>query len=294
VAKHRYQTEIELQGPWLLESAALSELDGALDQALDRWAASYANPDVNNSVPLEVERSIDLTLKNGDKLQAATFQEAARNREIQRTVIESFKLRLRAGDADLEIEVDSDSGGDMEIESWPEDSETSKDLFDIACQWANEHRPRQWLQIWSSRWFVLWLLLIWAAYLWVVIHIVSGALEPDNTALVREARALVKTGIGQNNRDQALSLLLRLASGDNSGAVKGVSGLEILYLVCGGLFCVMIYVRPRTSIGIGSGAARVRRWKFWIRFVSVTLPLLIFSNAILPPLKRLVTQLLTK
>ena len=97
-----------------------------------------------------------------------------------------------------------------------------------------------------------------------------------------QAHELLKDGITPDETEKALDILLKLQSGflPKDYIERNPTSLRGWYIlvICAALVGIIGLIPPKTNLGLGKGDQRVKRWRIWIRVVSVG----ISSGIILP------------
>ena len=294
-----YLTDFESEAPWLMTSVDLLELDAILSKEWERLAEHESNyiRRLTSEFNFEYaehrakslsERSVVLTLPGSKKLAATSIKEASLQHELMTAAADSLDISLARGEVRLEMSIKREGFHNVTLKVRPEGLEDGRELFAAVYTWLRRLEPPKWQAYWLSLRSLV--SILWGIYIAICVQIVSSGVYGTSTNTLKdEAHALLKQHVTAANRDRAIELLLALQS-DYIVMTKpeGIGIRSGLFIVCGLVGCLIASFPPRTSIGLGHGDLSVRRQRWWIRFVSVTIPMLIFSNIILPPLRTLI------
>ena len=305
VQAYRYSAEIT--GVWFLEESKLRELDEKFEThfaALKRMRQG----DVNEAARHERKRLQDLSLdeeeiksriaefKKEEKKRpphanesctisigvafkelatCSSFAEAISGKDLVDARPTEFKAILQAGKNTTEVSlIEGIAGNKFEVRVQPDGPATAAFLAEIE-RWAETHREERFMQWWHRQW-VLWMYAVWVVFTISLNIFDAKQTSHDDLKTARaEARTLVDQGIAESNRDQALSVILRLLSDTGPTVKRLYSGWWTLGAMIA-LFTVMpvVAMPPRSILGIGRGKNQLywrKQWFwFWTRFIPVT------------------------
>lgn len=307
-----YSTQFSEKGPWLLDADALGKLDDVLEaewtrlsnhetQLIERGCAeelgarrtssgdSHAiNDDIRERIRGLVERSRErslvFSLSNGHKLAVATFAEAGRHHELVRQRVIGAELKMRRGDVRIEVSI-SRGSNQLAFEARPEESDVARETFGAIYSWCRDVGPPAWHRWWAGS-LLLRIAILWVALAYAATTLLSTGADNSKAELRQEAHRLLKDGITQAEQQRAIAILLAIESEYNVAATKrSLTPRQWVLLSSAAAACLLLVLFPRTTIGLGRGAAEVRWWRRWITLVGVTVPMLIFGNFIWPPVQ---------
>lgn len=307
-----YSTKLSESGPWLLDAAALTELDNVLgaewerlgkreEQWIqDRVAARLGGMPRKLTPELEAKeqadalrsarelaadrryRSLMLRLPGDHKLAVSTFQEAAQHPEMAKQGAQGFELSLQRADVKLSVSLNNRWSNRLEVTAEPPALDDARDLFGAVYNWSRGVEPPLWQKVWAGADFVVWAL--WMIYMFLVLSIAASTLQASSkAALKEEAHALIRKGVTPANQAKATELTLAIVSEYPVPAERSrLSGRWWCIIVIGLLVCIAVSIRPRNVIGLGKGAAKIHRWRLWMRFAGVTVPVTILGSIVWP------------
>lgn len=234
-------------------------------------------------------RLVTLYLTGGREVQAERFSEAI-NQPVGEEVVVGFAQYLTIGEVRASVRLrDERWNRDLSIDIEPNDPEVAQEFFGALNNWATDVEAPKWQQKWVNfRWVFGLLLFIWLFFGLIFIPLISWEVAGQRASRA-EARKLLAEGISASSERRALELLLAIESGYDPGVHSALLGVRYwAYVVTGGLTLACTVVCPTVCIGVWKGKQRVRRWRGWIKTVTVTIPMLLLGSAILPWILHLV------
>jgi ABC-type Fe3+ transport system permease subunit len=188
--------------------------------------------------------------------------------------------------ASLEVGKYSDH---LRLTTSPESSQHARELFVTLRNWAVTHQPPLWQRLWGHLYGVHW--FIWLSILVGVMPFLPSASEGVEHLVRSQAQELLRDGLSQEEVLRAVELLL-ISTAKWAPNVKPIA-LPAWYKVVlfGGLAAsVMLSIRPKVIVGVGRGRQVLDRWRWWMKFVGVTIPGLLFGSFIWPWLSERITE----
>ncbi len=319
-------TSFELDPPLILDADALKQLDQILIEAGDRlqkrkaeiieelaqeefedrkqrgWYKGWSKKELAQEIDeIKTEPSllsyelrddnlsIEVNFRN-ERYVAQSFDETLTDPQIFDRNPKGFTATLeRAG---VSCEVSTASYVALKIEVRPQDSSEARRLFGTLKQWALQYQAPLWQRIWVKitgyHWFI-WLFLLSISAL--SIGSSSSIIEDAITARSIE---ILNNGIDQNNLPEALELLLAFQVDyyPESSSLEPTIPRWFSVLLFGGFaLSIMLSITPSVVIGIGRGQRQARVWKWWLRFVGITLPGFIFTSFFLDDIMKWVNRI---
>jgi hypothetical protein len=316
MARVKYPTEATVPSPLLIGADQLEALDLVIDKHLaaltgererrideltekemgDRIARGWLKEDqveserakVRESVARyerlgEDSRSLTVYLPRGKLVEAGCFAEAISHPLGEEETPLGFLVYLRVGEVKARVSLNSSWREDLQISVEPNDLEVAQSLFGALRNWASDVEAPKWQQ----RWLRYRLFFVYFLFLWLFMGLVYIPLIKLGDSATRvqkaEARKLLAGGVTQANEQRAIELLLAIESDYDPGVPAWVPGLRYwLYFGLGALFLAAACICPRVSIGIWKGKRRLKQWRFWIKTVTVSVPLFIVTSILLP------------
>jgi hypothetical protein len=311
-----YPNELEIQGPILIGEEALFELDRAISEALPKLAETQSQlieEEVNarllalprvvrtNQKFMEERRQrfteeitaafakqemlVKLHFSDDSELHERSFREAAKHERLSERTVMGFEVNARSGKVRAHVECfNRRLGSRLTLEVSPS-YEAGRDLFIALRRWVkNIEAPfwqRKWHQLGGGGVLVVATLM---AMLLATFQIVL--LLPSSSYYRHQAEELAKTGVKTpENEKKALELLLMIAARSSPPPSQSPWRNKRFILVLVGLAFVLLVAAfpPKLVIGLGhQGEARLKHWRWWIKFVSVTVPGFLITGFFLP------------
>lgn len=229
-------------------------------------------------------RSITIYLGQIKKVIVNSFDEAFRQQELLDEKPRRFDIELNSGDIKCALSLRRD--GSLEISVSPEHLSESRELFAALQRWSTSIRPPIWQEIWANFYALLWFL--WSVTILISIFTIGDLNDAANRAFKAQANELLKDGLSQEEQLRAIETLLALNSGYIPQNLKASIPLWFWLLLIGGfLVCLALSFSPKSLIGIGKGEQAIMRWRMWMRFVAIGVPVYILSNLVLPFITKL-------
>jgi len=316
VARLSFPTEGKVPPPVLIDASQLEALDRLLDEHThklrlerEQRISELVNTEINervvqgilkedrieNETPriresvarlhsLEREiRSVTIYLPQGKEVEGNRFADATSHPLGEKETPLGFLLLLKVGEVKARVSVAGPWREGLYIDVEPNDAEIAQELYGALRNWASDVEPPKWQQIWC----VLRSLFGWLLYLWIAMGLVfiplSNRGEAGKNVQKAEARKLLANGINPGSQQRALELLLAIESDYDPGIPTLSLGRRYWgYFALGAMVLGAACICPQISIGILNGKQRVRRWRLWIKTVTVTVPALVVTSILLP------------
>ncbi len=284
-----------IKGPWLIDQKALEKLDCLLE-SIHQKLVQVANTDNakegnTNQKKLDVPKNAMLIAKNKSRIEDSTLLGILRDPKAKD--FDPLELNIKIGYRYLGpsflLSVDSKYDGELEYSVECKNDQIRDEINYNIDAWVEELKPNKFLQFWSN-----WLPYLLCPIILTGITIMSLVLfkmpkDINKESLKSQAYKLLQAGINEQNHNEAIEILLKLQtniSTDNKSAkpILRINALKVLiiFLAC----IIMLSIVPKTSLGIGKGKRIVAFYKFWIKFIVITIPSLI----ILPKLIDIVNR----
>jgi hypothetical protein len=171
----------------------------------------------------------------------------------------------------------------LNLEVEPEDLEVTQEFFGALSNWASDVEAPKWQQKWLDARPFLGLLLLGCLFFGLLFAPILNWRYAGQRANKIEARKLLAQGVTASSQQRALELLLAIESDYDSGVRVSVLGVRYWsYFAIAALILVGGVISPNVCIGVWKGRERLKWWRRWIKTLTVTIPLLLFSSLILP------------
>jgi hypothetical protein len=308
VAEIIRKTESTFTGPWLLDGAALAELDEIIDEQSSRLEThrkrqiakavrrereslrkSVSNPEhsadqrkledkeirqrVENYYP-SVVRTITLTLSSGDKIRANSFRDALADMHCKDHEVTKVEVGLCCANIRSDLVVPTwDRNHGLSLVTLPEGSEQATELFVKLNMWSEQRRPDLFRRLHGLGVGNIGLLFFLSLACLFVIAMIAGSLSAKNRWKA-EVRELVAKGVKPEDHGRALKLLLEQAADpSNAGDLIRLPRWFYVATVATSVVAILLMAYPaRTAFEIGKGAASVQRQKWYDSFLRKAIP----------------------
>lgn len=282
-------SSLRLGGPWLLDLDAIRDLDRIfrstlprLEDERDAWVhaklAATSADGLRDSVrveqlfprptivyELELGKNRILRASSFDELRSSPGLEEERPCSFQATITfhgRPFLLSLEGNRKHLAVDVPRHSAHALAF------------LADIR-EWSDRYGPSTVQRWWLKLRPIIWFLFITATIL--VVPDKEAAREPWRS----QALEFAKNGVGQDQVPEALRTLLALQvhapPPTQSPSLRGV-----VVWVAALIGCILLSICPSIVIGLGKGRASLRAWRTWMKLVTISVPLLVFTTVLWP------------
>jgi hypothetical protein len=312
-----YSTELDIPGPWLLDTETLLTLDHILDEEMGRLiilrdeklnqntedyikkhypklSASEITEQQENLKKSWLEddsifnkyktfKEISVQFANEQTMMADSVSNIIREYSATEALPISFGVDMQCGEIRCKVSLGKYHGNSLNISVSPEEVSGARELFVVLRQWASSNMAPSWQRLWMkitsfpSHWFI-WGFILWFAYLIFVI----GAVNPAEEAAKARARQLIDSGISDSNLYEAIetSLMLQVKyyPGQTPSLNVTIPGWLRAWFVFGLIVNIILSIKPSVVIGIGKGVRRIKLWRMWLNIAWVTIPALLFAS----------------
>jgi hypothetical protein len=192
--------------------------------------------------------------------------------ELQRGLNNRFQLSIsKIYDGELEYHIDCFS---------PNIKDDIKYEID---KWTEELNPTRVLQSWSKYGDLISLMAFFPLIILFILSFLKSYTSYSEV-LYDDAVKILRVGIDSTNRDDAIELLLKYNSGyipENFVAIeKSKDPIYVRLLSLNLFFLIVGIVRPKTTLGIAKRKFLYSFYKFWIKFILVTIPVALILTPI--------------
>src|SRR5262249_20578857 len=144
------------------------------------------------------------------------------------------------------------------------------EFYAVLHRWAMAKRSGLPLRFWRSSFPGLG-----APFLIVALALFGAMFSPSSEATLKsKGRELVAQGISDQNRDEALRLILALQSEYSGETATTAPRMTRIAVVIAALTFVgvILLLPPKIVIGLGAGEQRLAFWRGWLRLLFVLFP----------------------
>lgn len=321
MAEKIYKTEYEISSPFIIDQEQLKNLDYiveqewpnlleykkstiqkvSIDSLNDRLKQGLYKEKSEADTKAELEKIekqtsgsyrfkdeevvLNLSFKDGNSIRLKSFSEAFKNRDIQDTKIVGFKLKVDCGEVTSDLYCEPRYSR-MKLEVRPQDTRISNDLFLEFKRWMDNVKAPFWQRFVRKfdhfHWFIIFMTLLFSMMFGI------GKVSPD-WPKIKQAHELLQNGIKEDEYGVALEIILALQS--DFGKPEAITVFSLWYkilIISGIITCILLSSIPKVVLDIGKDENKVRKWRSYLRFISITIPITIFSSFIWPYLQSLV------
>lgn len=237
------------------------------------------------------EKKVTLHLKDGSSVRLGSFSEAFRNIEVQGKKVVGFGLEIDCGEVNCDLQLESNYK-QMRVTVRPKNLRVSYELFLGLKQWMDNVKAPLWQRIVKRLYGAHWFFLVWVFI--IGLGLMEGARR--DWAHIERAHELLENGITENEYDLAIETMLAIVSEFDKpkGGVRNIPNWYKCSLVGIILACIAVSFIPTVVIGIGKGEKTIILWRRWLRFISITVPIIFFSSFIWPYIVNFVTSFFSR
>lgn len=205
--------------------------------------------------------------------------------------VEAFGFTLELECRDVEVQLVFDGNyRKVSLQVSPERLPISREVFGSIKNWIDNNQPSKWQQNWgrlAAAFWIIWLVgFVFGSFTYATF---SKSTPPKAET---EAREILQQSVSATNQFRAIETLLALQLRPAGGS-KTISIAYWWLAACGfGLCaCLVFSLQPNGHLGIGKGVMTVKRWRTWIRFITIVVPGFVFGSFISPALVNVVQRL---
>jgi hypothetical protein len=228
------------------------------------------------------ETIITLQFKDGNSIRVSSFSEAFRNRDINDKNIVGFGLDLDCGEVKLNLKCYPYK---LSLDVRPQDRSVSSELFLQFKRGIDTVRAPVWQRIVIILGHSHWILMF---YILMILLIFGITKKTPDWPQIEQAHKLLQNGIDEDEHRVALETILALES--EFGKPKRILVIASWYRLVapiGIIVCILLSLIPKVVFDIGKDEGKVRYWRFYLHFISVTIPVAVFSSFVWPYIQNL-------
>ena len=305
-----YPNTLKYHGPWLVDSSQLEALDQIIEsewpkllqyreqriqEAVDKKMADQEGQSykIDRSEIIERvkasyefckgERLVRIYYKNNRELKATSFKEAMHDQTFADDKPIAASVSVACGEVQVGLSISSGSAH-LQVAAEPINNPLAREFRFKLEQWAKSASSPSWLKIWRTFNGLQWALLLLIVFLNIGLAPYSS--EIARQELRAEIHEFLHKGVNESNLPQGVAYLLALEAGyykNSNQSVETKRAKRFLIILLGSvILCGIMSFPPSVRLGIGKGEDSVKRWRFWSRFVAITVPGVIISSFVLP------------
>jgi hypothetical protein len=298
-----------INGPWFIDSNSLellnetiekieSKLEEAYNSLADRTAeakiSEYKRWDkdidleaaklkVRGSYPFDDnEKYVLITSAQGDKIKDDSLILLLKDRKLDQFEPIELDIQIKKGPCEFILEIGA-SGGELRVRTKVHDDNIFSDINYELNKWIEKNKPNIALEKWSS-WFPVFGFPIIFLLTLMTLFLTKSTSDIYKTKLKQESHELLKNGLEEKELSKAVQILLENESNyvpenfsPSTQTNKTVFNIWLAALV----ILIILFIRPRTVIGLGKNKWKVIFYRRWTYFVLVFIPLSILFPIIM-------------
>jgi len=297
----------DYKGPWLLGRADFVELekiistaDELLQKAFEIEVAETVKSENGNLNDQELQEKITkaksrypydkknkvayFKAKNETKLAGNTLNDILKDKNINSFSPKEFHSTIQYGN-NIKFTIHINRFGNrLGYELNCLDTSINDEIKDSIEQWIEKNKPNVYVSFWSN-WGDL-LTFILPMIIPVLGFFAFTSFESSSSDLAKsEAISIIKKGVDSSNVHQALETILKLEANykpDNfAPSIQKPNPIYLKLFVFFLFLYITALIRPRTIIGVGQRKKILGFYKFWIKFVTITIPTLLIISPFL-------------
>ncbi len=305
-----YPTNLEVQGPWLIDAKSLEELDSLMDScvakmqelrdreidaAVTKEMAAYPKISADEARERVAERydpwrgdirRVTAYLTGGRNVAGATFKELILMPTVHNEIVRGFAVKTRIAETEIDVKLGVWGDSSLTVNVSSRDGDLAQELFGLLQNWVTDIQPKKWRQKWLRFQSIPQMLLIFWVFGCLLTLFFTLLPDAGPSQMKQQARDLAKQGVNSSNQAQAIQLLLSIESGyepHTSPLVHHYPSYRVwIYLCLVLLILIGLSKPPKGAIGIWDGKRALERQRNWLRIVSVTIPTLVLSAFVVP------------
>lgn len=290
-----YPTNTEMSGIWLLDKAAIKELDEILDTSNKRfdelrtkqiknqirreknrfknehdiqdnfWKSKYDKIDEGvkdnwryKKEPLKVK----VFFKSGKSIEADSFSDLIAHPGIEAELPEHASLVVKCGESKIEMTF-WHIFNRVEISVSCPDGDDAQYVFGLIYKWVTDYRAPRWHNVWGAwYWFPIPFLFAFA----VGFFIKSFEVRETYNEIEKKAASILASDMTDAKRDEAIKIILayvtKQATPDKESPPYNYKYMIITTVIL--LFIFLLFLHPRSMLEIGKGRQSITRQRKWL------------------------------
>lgn len=317
MANFIYSTSEECKGPWLIDSDALLELDKIIDNASNALEKSneisiqesiekellYYNfetpeeleqlrEDIHKRIKAQTNftKTLKIRLSPTKQIEIESFADALKENSLIEETPYGFTLEMYSQSENISLEV-GEWNNKLKLRVSPESSDLSRTQFMNFRDWILKYQPPKWQQLWQNldglQWLLFFTLFIFAS-LALSVQIDSGL----KSYTKHEAKELLKDGLQPDESLKALELILSREVSYNQAVQlnKSIPKWYIFLVITSFVMTIILSYPPENRLGIGKGITSIKLWRKYIRLISYTIPITIFTIIAVPIIQNYIIE----
>lgn len=302
----------EIRGPWLLDRKQLEELNEILEFAKENLEESQKK-EIEEKLKKEIEKgdfknvdeavdyersffgnkvkiNISLIDKDEKSLEGESLKDLLKDQHMSDFKPELLKAVIENGYSNkLELRVGKIYDGELSFNLKAYDNDIEDEIKYKIENWLDDYKPSRASQIWLQYGFLIF--FISAIIFSLAVGSIYSIEEPSTTQIYQEEiNTILKDGIDNQNRNEAINLILKQVSGYLPDGTKNreiISYTAIKISSIAFLLLLLALIKPKTTLGIGKNKLRMLTYRKYIQIVLITLPIIFIVTPLFETIKKL-------
>ena len=307
--------EREITGPWFLGNFELEELDDvfefidaemvkAFDVEIEEMANEYIKSGIQMELPLAIThikksrsfrniKKVTLISKDETRLIDQSLRGILKDSKIKDFKPKELRLEIEHGRSnELTLVIKKAFDGELSYSvkcSKPDSQEEIRYKLDNLLE---KHKPSKFKQIWNKYAFFVGLLSVFFILTSFYIYAIKDSTDVKSF-YQSDINNILKTGVNNDNQNKAIELFLKYSSeyrpeNTRSNSIFDKSFYKILSI---SIFVLLISIfYPKTVIGIGRDKNTLKFYRFYTKFILITLPSIFIISPIIDLVKMLINK----
>lgn len=277
MSKIAYPGSREIEGPWLLDKESLQKFETMINDIVKVFCDSSGE---------EYKPEYAIIFVDGKSIVEQSLLDFDINNEIktsipQKLVVSIFANRFIGRLHCTELTFKLNQRGFQSFEyniRGIEDEKSKLMIINRIEEWIEENQPSRFLKIWDKVHVLLPVLCFIAIY--IVLYLFAVHNNADNlyqNSLLPQLQSILEHGIDESNFTTALELLLikEYSYVPSSFEAKTDPRVVTYPILIFSIIGIAGFCCPKANIAVGAGKKRVKWWKRYEQFITVTIPTVI-------------------
>jgi hypothetical protein len=275
-------SSFEINGPWLIDGLKLEELGKIIENIDKIFILALKDTDHNKTIG---PKNVIMSFENDVRMQSNSLLEILKDQKTNN--MKPIELEIEIGSRYLDLYFEFRIYKDIIKYNLKCNNEDMKnDITYEIHKWLEDISPSIITKYWYNPLFGSILIGVWIVAIIVLIFLVffPSAFEAKRIA-IHQAKELLDNGIDNQNQIKAIETLLEINSEYYPEKDLKTRRHEISYVLLHNItfifICLIILsIIPKPTIGVGKLKKRVKFYKLWVKFVTISIPLSIFIGFI--------------
>lgn len=298
--------EISIKGPWILEEDQFEELNDALTEIekkifesyevevereiekelprLSQWNEKVTKQEARSKIVkthpfTKDEQFATLLSKDGKRLTETSLIGLIKDKHTKDFTPTELHIKIEKGPISFRLEINSRYSGELQTRISTNEDSSANDINYILNKWIRKNKPKEIVQVWSSL-FPAIIIPFLFVFLLLSIFLTETDEKSYEEKIKRDGIELLENGINESEITKAIEIILKIQTDYVPDDYVNESSLNstIMKFWMYGLICIaLLAISPKTILGLGKNKKLASHYKMWIRFVTVLIPLTIFS-----------------